>query len=136
MEFSMSRPCERRDPSVSAIALIAAARTLVSALEQRPFFTFEARGDGSLRSQGRPDGRGFAQSLSGSSLRTQGPITPGLKSEKRPLLQCRNESPRRMGPCVRRDDSLKIPYAIALPASGRGSSLRLLPPLVSNLIPL
>src|SRR5260221_10597154 len=54
MEFSMSRPCERRDPSVSAIALIAAARTLVSALEQRPFFAFEARGDGSLRSQGRP----------------------------------------------------------------------------------
>src|SRR5258705_10297290 len=29
------------------------ARALVSALEQRPFFTFEARGDGSLRSQGR-----------------------------------------------------------------------------------
>src|ERR1700730_14004005 len=29
-------------------------RTLVSALEQRPFLTFEARGDGSLRSQGRP----------------------------------------------------------------------------------
>jgi hypothetical protein len=41
---------ERRDPSVSAIALIAAARTLVLALERRPFFTFEARGDGSLRS--------------------------------------------------------------------------------------
>src|SRR5258705_3063341 len=39
--------------------------------------------------------RPFAQSLSGSSLRTQGPITPGLKSDKRPLLQCRNESPRR-----------------------------------------
>src|SRR3977135_4253541 len=54
MEFSMSRPCERRDPSVSAIALIAAARALVSALEQRPFFTFGARGDGFLRSQGRP----------------------------------------------------------------------------------
>src|SRR5260370_37228294 len=51
-DVSMSRPCERRDPSVSAIALIAAARTLVSALEQRPFFTFEARGYGSLRSQG------------------------------------------------------------------------------------
>src|ERR1700692_3873794 len=51
--------------------------------------------------------RGFAQSLSGSSLRTQGPITPGLKSEKKPLLQCRNESPRRMGPCVRRDDPLR-----------------------------
>ena len=45
---------ERRDPSVSAIALIAAARALVSALEKRPFFPFEARGDGSLRSQGRP----------------------------------------------------------------------------------
>src|SRR6266850_6118456 len=28
-------------------------RTLVLALERRPFFTFEARGDGSLRSQGR-----------------------------------------------------------------------------------
>src|ERR1700681_2263984 len=39
---------ERRDPSVSAIALIAAARTL----------TFEARGDGSLRSQERLVGRG------------------------------------------------------------------------------
>jgi hypothetical protein len=39
---------------VSAIALIAAARILVSALEQRPFSIFEARGDGSLRSQGRP----------------------------------------------------------------------------------
>ena len=53
-DVSMSRPCERRDPSVSAIALIAAARTLVSVPEQRPFFAFEARGDGSLRSQGRP----------------------------------------------------------------------------------
>src|SRR5229473_7996991 len=30
------------------------ARILICALEQRPFFTFEARGDGSLRSQGRP----------------------------------------------------------------------------------
>jgi len=41
-----------------------------------------------------------------SSLRTQGPITPGVESERRPLLQCRNGSPRRMGPCVRRDDNL------------------------------
>src|ERR1700737_4850237 len=47
------------------------------------------------------------KSLSRSSLRTQGPITPGLRSEKRPLLKCRSESPRRMGPCVRRDDSLE-----------------------------
>jgi hypothetical protein len=37
---SMSRRGEGRDPSVSAIALIAAARTLVSALAQRPFFHF------------------------------------------------------------------------------------------------
>src|SRR6202035_5631813 len=50
--------------------------------------------------------RGLARSLIGSSLRTQGPITPGLKSEERPRPQCRNESPRRKGPCVRRDDSL------------------------------
>src|SRR5258705_13947906 len=71
-------------------------------------------------------GRGLLQSLSRSSLRTQGPITPGLKSEKRPLLECRSESPRRMGPRVRRDDLLRSTYrsiqshAIALPASGRG----------------
>ena len=32
-------------------ALIAAAQTLASALQQRPFFTFEARGYGSLRSR-------------------------------------------------------------------------------------
>src|SRR5258705_7983620 len=40
-------------------------------------------------------GRGLVQSLSRSSLRTQGPITPDLESEKRPLLECRSESPRR-----------------------------------------
>ncbi len=62
-------------------------------------------------------------SLSGSSLRTQGPITPGRKSEERPLLQCRNESPRRIGPCVRRDDSLirhayENPYAIPVRFEG------------------
>jgi len=55
----MSRPCERRDPSVSAIALIAAPRTLVSALEQKPFLTFEARGDdgvdGPLRHRDVPE---------------------------------------------------------------------------------
>jgi hypothetical protein len=52
-------------------------------------------------------GRGLVQSLSRSSLRTQGPITPGTESEKRPLLECRSESLRRMGPCVRRDDLLE-----------------------------
>src|SRR6266576_7005007 len=44
---------------------------------------------------------------------------PWPQSEKRLLLQCRNENPRRMGPCVRRDDSLETPYAIALPLQGR-----------------
>ena len=48
------RPCERREPQRERKALIAAARTLASALEQRPFFIFEAGGYGSLRSQGRP----------------------------------------------------------------------------------
>jgi hypothetical protein len=50
--------------------------------------------------------------------RDPSPLAPKVK--KRPLLQCRNESPRRMGPCVRRDDSLKIPYVIALPIQGAG----------------
>jgi len=51
--------------------------------------------------------RAWLRRFSGSSLRTQGPINPGLKSEKRLLLQHRNENPRRMGPCVRRDDPLR-----------------------------
>jgi len=42
------------DDVVPANAGTHTARTLVSALQQRPFFTFEARGYGSLRSQGRP----------------------------------------------------------------------------------
>ena len=41
-------------PVVPANAGTHTARILVSALEQRPFSIFEARGDGSLRSQGRP----------------------------------------------------------------------------------
>jgi len=41
--------------------------------------------------------RGFAQSLSGSSCERR-THHPWLKGEKRPLLQCRNESPRRMVP--------------------------------------
>jgi hypothetical protein len=58
-DVSTSRPFKRRDPSVSAIALIAAPRTLVSALEQKPFLTFEARGDdgvdGPLRHRDVPE---------------------------------------------------------------------------------
>src|SRR3981189_2748506 len=54
MEFSNESSLRPQGPQRERKALIAAARTLASALEQRPFFTFEARGYGSLRSQGRP----------------------------------------------------------------------------------
>ena len=54
MEFSNRSSLRTQGPQRERKALIAAARTLASALEQRPFFTFEARGYGSLRSQGRP----------------------------------------------------------------------------------
>src|SRR5258705_11600534 len=54
MEFSNRSSLRTQRPQRERKALIAAARTLASALEQRPFFTFEARGYGSLRSQGRP----------------------------------------------------------------------------------
>src|SRR5713101_769130 len=55
--FSTHEPCLFRETFqrvVPANAGTHTARNLVLALEQRPFFTFEARGDGSLRSQGRP----------------------------------------------------------------------------------
>src|ERR1700694_3208958 len=64
-------------------------------------------------------GRGLVQSLSRSSLRTQGPITPGLKSEKRSLLECRSKSPRRMGPCVRRNDLLENSICDGIAEGGR-----------------
>ena len=54
MEFSNESSLRTQGPQRERKALIAAARTLASALKQRPFFTFEARGYGSLRSQGRP----------------------------------------------------------------------------------
>src|ERR1700694_271894 len=92
MESSMTsareffRFCEAFQRVVPANAGTHTARPLNSALEQRPFFNFEARGDGSLRSQGRP-----AESL-----------------------------------CEATTASTSIPpYAIALPASGRGNA----PPL-------
>src|SRR6202171_5470898 len=44
----------------------------------------------------------------------------GLRSEKRPLLKCRSESPRRMGPCVRRDDSLENSICDSLAHKGEG----------------
>ena len=58
-----------------------------------------------------------ASALSRSSLRTQGSITPGLKIERRPPPQSRNETPRRMGPCLRGDDSwrrlwLRLSHAV------------------------
>src|SRR5665213_2990618 len=44
-DVSTSRPCERRDPYGAESRFGTGAEA---------FFTFEARGDGSLRSQGRP----------------------------------------------------------------------------------
>src|SRR5713101_7160592 len=46
-DISTSRPCERRDPYGEDSRFGTGAEA---------FFTFEARGDGSLRSQGRPTG--------------------------------------------------------------------------------
>src|ERR1700694_1404352 len=54
MEFSNESSLRTQGPQRERKALIAAARTLASVLEQRPFFTSEARGYGSLRPQGRP----------------------------------------------------------------------------------
>src|ERR1700682_4896172 len=48
-----------------------------------------------------------ARSLHESSRRTPGPITPGLRGYERHLPQCRNETTRRMGPGIRRDDALR-----------------------------
>src|ERR1700730_11043528 len=56
------------------------ARTLNSALEQRPFFTFEARGDGSLRSQGRP-----AQKLVRGHDRINARLNSAICDSPRPL---------------------------------------------------
>jgi len=50
-------------------------------MPQVPFRTLSTLVPG-LRPMRTSDGRGFAQSLSGSSLRTQGPITPGPKVKK------------------------------------------------------
>src|SRR6266436_1446873 len=65
-------------------------------------------------------GRGLVQSLSRSSLRTQGPITPGLKSEKRPLLESEARVRAVWVPAFAGTTCWKIPYAIALPLAGRG----------------
>src|ERR1700682_5036310 len=54
IEFSNESSLRTQGPQRERKALIAAARTLASALEQRPFFTSAARGYGSLRPQGRP----------------------------------------------------------------------------------
>ena len=56
-------PCKAFQRVVPANAGTHTARTLVSAPEQRPFFTFEARGDGSLRSQGRRTSRVLATNI-------------------------------------------------------------------------
>src|SRR5258707_5327996 len=89
MEFSNRSSLRTQGPQRERKALIAAARTLASALEQRPFFTFEARGYGSLRSQGRPaerlyeattDQRGSIQSYA-IALPTRGKTRSGSPQE-------------------------------------------------------
>ena len=47
-------PANAGTPARAQSALVAAARILVSVRRQRPFFIFDVRGYGSLRSQGRP----------------------------------------------------------------------------------
>ena len=55
-------------------------------------------------------GNGAAVSLgSSSSLRTQGPITTAVRSSQQDRRTAfSNEKPRRMGPCVRRDDVILV----------------------------
>src|SRR3954449_13370350 len=60
---------------------------------------------GRLGSRGR---KHFRQ----SSLRTQGPITPAGRDERSHLAQRLNDSPRRIGPCVRRDDPLRVSQSL------------------------
>jgi hypothetical protein len=56
--FARVVPALRRDPSVSAIALIATPCVLVSAVERMPSLTSNASGYGSQRSLGRENQKG------------------------------------------------------------------------------
>src|SRR5258708_31979673 len=69
-------------------------------------------------------GRGLVQSLSRSSLRMQGPITPGLKSEKGLCSSAEGRVRAVWVPAFAGTTCWKIPYAIALPHAGRGESDR------------
>ncbi len=83
----------------------------------------------------RQGGDGMSAKSLASSLRTQGPITTGVRSDQRCLTPCLTETARRMGPCVRRDDVLRE-RQITMSSSGltgRSSTPR---PLVSISLPL
>ena len=73
-------------------------------------------------------GRGLVQSLSRSSLRTQGPITPGLKSEKSLCSSAETRVRAVWVPAFAGTTCWKIPYAIALPQAGRGEGSELILP--------
>src|SRR5258705_9366188 len=66
-------------------------------------------------------GRGLVQSLSRSSLRTQGPITPGLESKKGLCSSAEARVRAVWVPAFAGTTCWKIPYAIALPLAGGGS---------------
>src|SRR5258708_24413700 len=73
-------------------------------------------------------GRGLVQSLSRSSLRMQGPITPGLKSEKSLCSSAETRVRAVWVPVFAGTACWKIPYAIALPQAGRGEGSELILP--------
>src|SRR5258708_39386098 len=73
-------------------------------------------------------GRGLVQSLSRSSLRMQGPITPGLKSEKSLCSSAETRVRAVWVPAFAGTTCWKIPYAIALPQAGRGEGSELIFP--------
>ena len=68
-------------------------------------------------------GRGLVQSLSGSSLRTQGPITPGLTSEKGLCSSAEARVRAVWVPAFAGTTCWKIPYAIS-PSRTRDERLR------------
>jgi hypothetical protein len=81
----------------------------------------------------RCDGVSAVRTFPESSRRTPGPIAPGFNCCIRHLPQRQNETTRRMGPGVRRDDELRLVTLQTKPSSsgltGRSSTPRLLDPI-------
>src|ERR1700687_6407087 len=86
MEFSNESSLRTQGPQRERKALIAAARTLASALEQRPFFTFEARDYGSLRRHGRPAERLYEATTASTygSIQSYAIALPPCRGRTRP----------------------------------------------------